>query len=890
MASVPDANWHNRGVGRGCEKMPGLGELAGCATVRDRPAGETTEFRRESTGHSSSYGHPNGHAAMAEDTSQSPAVVYRIQRLEDSFNQQMVSQRNLTLKQQKCVEECSEALTRLEEKMQAGAHDQHSGRLTARGSLSGRLAAIQSRSSEEAESKIMESKILDAINGVMATLAELKASAHGRESQNEAPLIPFSNDPSRQDSSVLEAVHSVQDLVVKMGTKCDAIDVAVHSVQDWNAKMSQHIQIVELAVTRQTGAISTSTETLSQNLLSLKKLEEKTLQDQAASAELIRQISKDQGAVVAALASPKDRGGPGGPQIQRESVTQPSFVERAVEPEPVNHELQPLTARGERDAESRPFAGVYSAAPHGDAEPPSRPDSPVSMRRTPSDSPQPDSPMKNFPQRHVTPMIAPVVKNDEEEVYSNDIFSRIATSASFSFMASLMIMLNMLFIGIDVSLKVQWNLDLLRGVETPVTKEWPLWQQNIMFYLEWLFAIWMSFEFVINMVHCFHNKWIALRWNLFDVILLTTTWLDVAQATVNLSFLRLGKIYRLVKVMRVGKVFRAIRAIKFLHGVRKMLLSVAGSLTSLFWSFLLMTIIMYVVSMVMLQSLEGLLSDEVAAGREVYLAGGRLLTESPGRAVLAGSSVATRKLQGSLLDSPPISAFYLTDEDSQLDALYKWYGGLGTTMMTLFRTISGGAEWAEVADPLNSLPGGTAFTFIWLLYVGFMIFGVLNVLTGVFCDAAMKAANEDKDLVVQEMLAEKDYIVETFKKIFAHSDRDGSGYLDRKEFAEMVSNQKVKDTLMQLGIDSVEAAGDIFTLIDDDESGYVGVEEFVTGCMRMKGGARGVDVVTMIYEMAKVKARMERSTKILAEIFDEVRLMQGKIAAPRDDSGLPILR
>mmetsp|Transcript_118861 Transcript_118861/g.222189 ORF Transcript_118861/g.222189 Transcript_118861/m.222189 type:complete len:91 (-) Transcript_118861:130-402(-) len=40
----------------------------------------------------------------------------------------------------------------------------------------------------------------------------------------------------------------------------------------------------------------------------------------------------------------------------------------------------------------------------------------------------------------------------------------------------------------------------------------------------------------------------------------------------------------------------------------------------------------------------------------------------------------------------------------------------------------------------------------------------------------------------------------------------------------------------------------LFKLLDIDGSGAVGIEEFVIGCMRLKGSAKSIDLATLMYE------------------------------------------
>merc|ERR1719499_3087492 len=69
--------------------------------------------------------------------------------------------------------------------------------------------------------------------------------------------------------------------------------------------------------------------------------------------------------------------------------------------------------------------------------------------------------------------------------------------------------------------------------------------------------------------------------------------------------------------------------------------------------------------------------------------------------------------------------------------------------------------------------------------------------------------------------------------------------------------------LSAIGIDPSEAQG-LFKLLDDDGSGSVSIEEFITGFLRLKGGAKAVDMVMLLYENRKIGKKLNK-------IFKEAR-------------------
>merc|ERR1719277_2551075 len=88
-----------------------------------------------------------------------------------------------------------------------------------------------------------------------------------------------------------------------------------------------------------------------------------------------------------------------------------------------------------------------------------------------------------------------------------------------------------------------------------------------------------------------------------------------------------------------------------------------------------------------------------------------------------------------------LTALFAEGPSDQLKALEHLYGSFGKALLTLFRAISGGDDWSTLAAPIAKV--GPLYEAAWVVYISFMVFGMLNILTGIFVDSAMKAADND---------------------------------------------------------------------------------------------------------------------------------------------------
>eukprot|EP00929_Paragymnodinium_shiwhaense_P002964 TRINITY_DN103315_c0_g1_i1.p1 TRINITY_DN103315_c0_g1~~TRINITY_DN103315_c0_g1_i1.p1 ORF type:complete len:749 (-),score=155.10 TRINITY_DN103315_c0_g1_i1:148-2394(-) len=388
------------------------------------------------------------------------------------------------------------------------------------------------------------------------------------------------------------------------------------------------------------------------------------------------------------------------------------------------------------------------------------------------------------------------------------------------------IFLNVVVLGIESDVMFRYRLNVKLFEEGNGPKPGKDWSHDVPWdAFEVVFLLWFTLEVVLNLAaqkghFCSERRrW----WNILDCVVVGFGWFDLISMALNVGTLAA------VRMFRVLRVLRGLRAAPSLRGVRNMVISMSAAFQPLMWAFVIMFSIMYFCSLLILLGLTNEFEKRSATG----------LWEALGIDV----------------DSRRMRSVFTLDESSQLTQIASHYDGLWRTIMTLFRCVSGGMEWSVAAEPITHI--NWTFGVIWTCYIAFMLFGILNVLTGIFCDAAMQAAQTDRSNVIAAQLEERACLVDTVRTIFEESDKDGSGHVTKDEFLEIIENEEMAAQLASLGVQTSEAQG-LFELLDDDDSGYVEVEEFVTGILRLKGSAKAVDMVTLLYENKKILRKINK--------------------------------
>mmetsp|Transcript_96384 Transcript_96384/g.278202 ORF Transcript_96384/g.278202 Transcript_96384/m.278202 type:complete len:585 (+) Transcript_96384:77-1831(+) len=326
-------------------------------------------------------------------------------------------------------------------------------------------------------------------------------------------------------------------------------------------------------------------------------------------------------------------------------------------------------------------------------------------------------------------------------------------------------------------------------------------------YFEIAFCCFFAIELLARAVaerwtFVFGSEW---KWNMFDLLLVLMSFSDlVANGTQSGEFggVAVGRILRLSRFFALMRMSRVMRQ---LPSLRIILLSILDSMVSLVWCFIFIGFIMYVFSVLIVYGMADFLRKD------------------------------------------PF------DEALKRDLLM-WWGGLYRCIVTLFMAISGGVDWSEVVRPLQAIGG--MYEPLFLFYIFLMCFGVLNVVLGAFVATTQQIAMNDPEAAAKYATAQLESYIHRIRGFFKQADVDRTGTLNWEEFRNNLLNPKVRSYFEALELDTSQAHL-LFDLLDKDGSGSVSVEEFVEGCVRLRGHARSIDVNRVIHICERTLCQME---------------------------------
>jgi hypothetical protein len=257
----------------------------------------------------------------------------------------------------------------------------------------------------------------------------------------------------------------------------------------------------------------------------------------------------------------------------------------------------------------------------------------------------------------------------------------------------------------------------------------------------------------------------------------------------------------------------------------------------------------------LIQELHMLVNSIIAASNSFLWTVGLLFLISFIVGVYITQIVALHRLNAKEASEP------ITDPD-----LIMYWGNLGFTILTLFEAMSGGVDWDV---PLRSLMNSVGMWMlpVFLAYVAVTLFILMNLVTGIFVDSAAANIREDKDL----------RLVNQIRELFIVGDADKTGNISWLEFVDQLNNPLMEEYFKVIDLDMSEARG-FFDLLDLEGTGRISSEDFVMGCLRLRGPARAIDLAILMDQSKIIFQHLGRMTSELDRINSLCRGPQRQVS------------
>eukprot|EP00928_Gymnodinium_smaydae_P053243 TRINITY_DN37280_c0_g1_i1.p1 TRINITY_DN37280_c0_g1~~TRINITY_DN37280_c0_g1_i1.p1 ORF type:complete len:710 (+),score=128.78 TRINITY_DN37280_c0_g1_i1:50-2131(+) len=266
-------------------------------------------------------------------------------------------------------------------------------------------------------------------------------------------------------------------------------------------------------------------------------------------------------------------------------------------------------------------------------------------------------------------------------------------------------------------------------------------------------------------------------WHMFDILVVASSLFEFVGEGIDGSLLR---------VLRFGKIARVLRLIRFCSPLRLMIMAIWSSIKSLTWAMILLMFLLYILAIVICQGAVDFLNDSNKSAED-------------------------------------------------MKQIEEYYGTLYRVGYHLFAAVAGGISWVELVNRLRMM--GTSYTGLFLLYVVFLYFALMNIITAVVVDSAMQKSQNDRHMIVEREMEMLNAVKEALLEMFKEADYDMSEELNFQEFSRKLEDERVKAYLTAIGVD-VHDSKALFQTLDKDGDGNVNTTEFVDGLVALMEHAK----------------------------------------------------
>jgi len=302
-------------------------------------------------------------------------------------------------------------------------------------------------------------------------------------------------------------------------------------------------------------------------------------------------------------------------------------------------------------------------------------------------------------------------------------------------------------------------------------------------------------------------------WNLFDSIIVMSSLLEIVMVSVSNREASGLAAVRTVRLVRIVRIIRFTNHIPLLSNLRTMLHSLTNCAEAFTPALLLLSMVMYIFGLSFMQ------------GCKAY--------------------VQKNKDDGTL----PTTA--------TVDELEHHFGSLAATFWTLSGMVSGGVDWLDVSKPIREL--GPFYVISLISYIIFVMLGVMNILTGIFVNAAHQACALNREIAIAATICERNAIISELTRLFLEvltDSDDPEKSLSWAEFESKFSDERINAYFLSLDLD-MSSVIKVCDLMDADGNGQIGLTEFVEACVNYRGNAKAVDFVIMQRQFEKMSQQLD---------------------------------
>ncbi|CAE8729803.1 unnamed protein product [Polarella glacialis] len=368
------------------------------------------------------------------------------------------------------------------------------------------------------------------------------------------------------------------------------------------------------------------------------------------------------------------------------------------------------------------------------------------------------------------------------------------------------IMLNAVTIGLETQAKAMLPLgcDAACVCKDPLVEctPVPLWVGQADYFFFAIYLIELLLRIYVYGIAVFRSHWVK-----FDLFLVSSSTLDIVLIQLAIKNEVLAQLM-LVRMLRLARLARAIRLMVQFQTLWQLVQGLMHSVNTLLWTFLLVMILMYILSIV---GMEFITVDQ---------------------------------------DLPPDHPYNIAAADN--------FGDFGDALLTLLQLFT----LDSIASIYRPLIRHKVYLFFYFIGVILLLsIALMNLVTAVMVNSSLDQASEDKEVKKAYEAEKKRLQMIVLSGLFLELDEDKSGELDWAEIDN--APEDAKDMLKEIaGTDDLK---ELFDMLDFDGGGTLGTLEFCDGVLKATNSDKPMELGRLVKQCSAILADSRETVKILKD-------------------------
>jgi len=199
------------------------------------------------------------------------------------------------------------------------------------------------------------------------------------------------------------------------------------------------------------------------------------------------------------------------------------------------------------------------------------------------------------------------------------------------------------------------------------------------------------------------------------------------------------------------------------------------------------------------------------------------------------------------------------EQEAEKTKLLELYGSVTRTMKTIFSAVTGGESWRELSRPLGVISDVVLFLYWLVIFV--VIFGLMNTVTAVYCEAIIYKSNRDRLSFDDKRKTKLE--LRRLRSMMHEGPLEPDGRITKHDLMKLLKSDGAP-VLKHLGLE-LWVAKALFRLLDAETERAVDIDEFVYLLLHLEGNPQNIHMASLEHQSKRILKKVQFIATLMEE-------------------------